>query len=450
MNIDITDKQNLGVVMMLDLSGSMFSVMPMIKIDSKAFVRCSRAGDQFGVNAFSDKARWVYPSGCDPDIATVTAGLRETEEAVQLIENLQAHGRTNIGDAIRLGNQMIKKSSAATKAFVLLSDGWSNCGLDPVLVLEDEPPLYIAGLGLLETPCFKSLIAKNKKSRFYSAPNAYEMMQIFNYIVSDSSDTNLTVNSLKQYSAGSDYILESFDVSEEDNDAQLSVVWSDKKYKYTRQTPYGDSINVTLIEPSGKQSSAVPEIVDDGYCIFNLHNVQPKQWKLLIQYSTKEALSGTVGGFEFHTSIKTDLTLPTYIKKGESFHVAVAARSDKGLDKLTVKAEMTRPDFCVDKVLERFAGELRHFELENEAENDRCACLKKLRARKLKDENIDILPLKHITTAAASFDKDEGHTLTVDDTDNSGAYNIKVEICGVDQATQRPFRSLKAGTVIVE
>ena len=81
------------------------------------------------------------------------------------------------------------------------------------------------------------------------------MMLIFNQILSDSSDINLTMNSLKKYNAGSDYILEPFGITEDDNDAQLSIVWSDKKYKYTPGDPSAENINVTLID---LQESLVP------------------------------------------------------------------------------------------------------------------------------------------------------------------------------------------------
>jgi hypothetical protein len=297
---------------------------------------------------------------------------------------------------------------------------------------------------------FNEMVKKNPKSRFYNSPNAYEMMLIFNQILSDSSDINLTMNSLKKYNAGSDYILEPFGITEDDNDAQLSIVWSDKKYKYTPGDPSAENINVTLIEPSGKPSSVRPDIAEDGYCIYNLHNVQPGDWKLLIQYSTREAIGGTAGGFEFHTSIKTDLLLPANIKNGERFDIKIASRDDRQIDELSVKANISRPDYNIDEVLDRFAGELNSVQLDNDAENNQYTLLKKLRARKLQDESIDILPLKHLTLTSDFSGVDGDCSLSMDDTGNTGAYNVNVEIRGVDPVTKRPFKSLKAGTVIVE
>ena len=195
----MSNMNNLGFVMMLDVSDSMRNALPMVKIDSKAFVRQAHVGDQFGVNAFSDNAWWVYPSENNPK--TVTNGLKETEAAVQQIENLKTYNMTNMGEAIQLANKMISKTSTSLKAFVLLSDGYHNMGVNPVSVLGAEPPIYIAGLDIIDQSYFNALLKKNKKSKFYNSPNAYQMMLMYNHILSESTDSNLAMNHLKDYSA---------------------------------------------------------------------------------------------------------------------------------------------------------------------------------------------------------------------------------------------------------
>lgn len=445
----MSNDKKLGFIMMLDVSDSMSNALPMVKIDSKAFVRSAHSGDQFGVNAFSDNAWWVYPTGNNPKIVTVTDGLKETENAVNEIEKLKCVSMTNMGEAIKLGNQMINQAATPLKAFVLLSDGYHNRGTDPRTVLGDEPPIYIAGLDIIDTTYFKNLIAKNKKSQFYNEPVAYKMMCIYNDILADADEANLSMNSLKSYCKGSDYFIESFSVMEDDNDAQVSVVWSDKKYKYTSQYPSGTNINIVLIDPNNNITNYKPDIIDDGYCIYNLHNVLPGEWKVLVQYSLAESIYGTAGGFEFHTSVKTNLLLPSYIESKENIDITVEAlRDNKQIENVTVNAHISQPIYSTDEVLNRFENKIKEVELDSQVVDNEYNRLKVLREQKLQAENIDILPLKH-TIHNVTVDSNGNYSLSLENTLNQGIYSVKVEISGIDPVTKRPFRSLKAGSVVV-
>lgn len=445
----MSDAKKLGFIMMLDLSTSMTEVLPMVKIDSKAFVRCGQVGDQFGVNAYGNSAWWVYPEGKNPKIATITEGLKETEKAIAAIENLNVNGCTNIGAAIQLGNQMISQASTPLKAFVLLSDGCHNSGPDPSSVLGEEPPIYIAALGRIRKNYFYKLIEKNGKSRLYNKPNAYEMMLMYNYILSDSDDLNLTMNSLKDYRIGSDYYLEKFTISEDDNDVQLSVVWSDKKYKYTSDTPSGTNINIVLIDPDEKTTDIKPDIAEDGYCIYNLKNVKPGEWKFLIQYSVTESIGGTAGGFEAHTSVKTNLLLPAYAAREKEVKFTVQAlRDKKQLDGLTVNTHISRPAYSLDEVMNRFEKELKDIDVDDETEDNEFTRLKLLQEKKLKNENVDILPVKH-SVGRIFPDRDGNYSMSLDHTEMEGVYTVDVEITGTDPVTKRPFKSMKSGSVLV-
>lgn len=445
----MSNMKNLGFVMMLDVSGSMYNALPMVKIDSKAFVRCAHVGDQFGVNAFSDNAWWVHPSGNNPNILTVTNGLKETEAAVQQIEKLTTHNMTHMGEAIQLANQMIAKASTPLKAFVLLSDGAHNEGIDPVSVLGAEPPIYIAGLGIIYQSYFDALLKKNKKSKFYNSPNAYQMMLMYNHILSESTDSNLAMNHLKDYSAGSDYYLEKFNITEDDNDVQLSVVWSNKKYKYTPGTPSGTNINIVLIDPNDNTTNIKPDIAEEGYCIYNLKNVRPGEWKFLIQYSVAENLGGTAAAFEFHTSVKTNIILPSYAKSQEDIRLTVEAlRDEHKLENVTVKAHISQPDYAIDDVLNRFENEIETVDVGEGTDDNEVNRLKALRTQKLKNDNIDILPVKH-SIKTISLDSNDGYSLSLNDTEKKGTYNVEVEITGIDPVTKRQFKSIQAGSVLV-
>ena len=140
-------EKTVGFVMMIDVSGSMYDAIDMVKIDCKAFLRQALPMDQFGVNQFHQQASWVYPSGEDPDIVTVSPFKAETQEAANRVENIVSGGNTNIGAAIQLSNPMIGKSVSDINAFVLFSDGSHNTGPAPDTILGNTPPIYVAALG---------------------------------------------------------------------------------------------------------------------------------------------------------------------------------------------------------------------------------------------------------------------------------------------------------------
>ena len=190
------EAKTLAFVLMLDTSGSMWNAIDMVKIDAKAFIRQARVGDQFAINEFSDNGSWVYPAGTNPKLLTVKEGLHETEAALHYIEKLKTHNMTAMGEAIQIGNQIMKNTSLTSdlKAYVILSDGAHNQGVNPVSVLGSEPPVYIAALGNVSKRYFDQLTAKNPKSRFYNQPNAYQMMLMFNQILADANDNELMLN----------------------------------------------------------------------------------------------------------------------------------------------------------------------------------------------------------------------------------------------------------------
>lgn len=225
----------LAFVLMLDSSGSMYPCLDMVKIDAKAFVRQGRVGDQFAINQFSDNASWVYPPGNDPTLITITDGLDETARALPYIDAIKSQNMTNMGEAIEFGNRIMDRSriTASLRAYVILSDGMHNVGVDPIEALRGEPPVYIAALGMVDRTYFDRLIKKNPKSRFYNQPHAYEMMMMFNQIVADANENELIINDMNPYNVGADYLLKDFTITANENCSQLNVVWSDKNYKYT-------------------------------------------------------------------------------------------------------------------------------------------------------------------------------------------------------------------------
>ncbi|MBR1691644.1 MAG: VWA domain-containing protein [Lachnospiraceae bacterium] len=450
------EAKTLAFVLMLDTSGSMWNAIDMVKIDAKAFIRQARVGDQFAINEFSDNGSWVYPAGTNPKLLTVKEGLHETEAALDYIEKLKTHNMTAMGEAIQIGNQIMKNTSLTSdlKAYVILSDGAHNQGVNPVSVLGSEPPVYIAALGNVSKRYFDQLTAKNPKSRFYNQPNAYQMMLMFNQILADANDNELMLNDLDTYKKGADYVLKRFRISSEDNAAQVNVVWSDKKYEYTSGMPGGNAINIVLIDPDDKNTDIKPDIAEDGYCIYNLENVKPGEWKVLVQYSVPEVIRGTAGGVDYYTDIKTKLLLPQTIRKDEPLDIRVCAeKNGEVLDQVKVTAQIASPILSEADVRKRYARKLnaiqRKLAEKTDEETESADEMELLRSEILNTEKTDIFA-KRISTHRLSLSKEGDYRLELDGKNQSGLCNVDIRIEGIDPKTKLPFTRIKSQAVYIE
>lgn len=446
--------KSLGFIMMLDVSGSMYNAIDMVKIDSKAFVGEARVGDQFGVNAFSDNAWWVYPAGTNPNISGISADLHESKAASLEIEKLQCHNLTNIGDAIRLGNSMIEKAGTDLKAFVLFSDGWHNTGSRPETVLQSEPPIYVAGLGYNQEYNFDLLTVKNSKSKYYNSPTAYDMMKIFNQIKADSTNSNLALNDLSEYKAGSNFMIKTFQVSSQQSDVQLSVVWSNSNYHFTPDTRFQNSINIVLYDPDDRKVEVQPDINEGGYCIFNLGTLKPGTWKVLFQYSINQIIKGTTGSIDFNVSVHTQIHTPLMLDSNGSLNLSLSSLyHNNPVEGLQVKAVLDRPLVSSEDVMNRYEAELHSLDCDAQADNmlkdtDK---LELLRQKKLADTGNDIFPRAKMEKELR-FTQDGTYEMVEDSLDSlvPGIYNFDIVIEGKNPETGFDYRDLKKHSLIVK
>lgn len=444
----------LAFVLMVDSSSSMKTVMDIVKIDAKAFVRQARPNDWYAVNSFASNASWIYPAENSSKMISVSGDLHETKDSLPYIDNLHANGLTNMGAAIQLGNKIMNDTNPSTdlKAYVMLSDGYYNEGADPLTVLGSEPPLFVAALGSVSTSKFEKLLKKNSKSQIYYQPNAYQMMLMFNNIVSDANENGLILNDCDGYQAGADYILKTFSVSSEDNSAQLNVVWSDKKYEYTPNQPDGNGINIVLIDPDDNNTDIKPDIAEDGYCIYNLENVKPGDWKVLIQYSIPDAITGTVGCVDFYTDIKTNMVLPTSIKAGEKLDIKVTPMFENNvIENAKVSARIATPAMSTDYIMDRYSKEIDSIKNENESEEamDTSVAINILRSNLQKAGHADIFK-QNIRTERLSLSKDGEFVFGDTSNVNNGMCNVDIKVEGINPKTGLPFTRLKSGSVFVK
>jgi hypothetical protein len=442
-----------GFIMMLDVSGSMCYDIDLLKIYAKAFVRYALPRDQFGVNSFNDTAAWIYPTGTNPDIVTVSPFKAETGEAANQIELIKSGGTTNIGAAIALGENMIQKSDAGLKAFVLFSDGEHNTGPKPDTVLKNEPPLYVAALGYwMKESYFAKMLAKNPKSKLYQELNAVKVMEIFNDIRSDSSQTMLTANDFDLYQKGSDYIIRDFTVPPDSRNMQLSVVWSNNKYQYTGGNPTDNMINVILVDPNNKTTGLKPDITEKGFCIFNMDQMYAGNWKCLIQYvRLNDDLASTFGALSLDTSIKVNIEAPMILKAGNSAALNLwGENKGAGISHMTVGARLSKPFISLEKALKKYAGEIEGIDLGAEDGDYADAKVAKLmKYRKANLDKHDILGNAH-SHSYLPMTKDGSFVYNLSDTQDPGIYALNLDIEGIDPASGQKFKCRKTHSFIVE
>lgn len=444
-----------GYILMLDTSGSMEDAIEQVKIDAKAFVRESNPKDQFAVNEFSDDARWVYPSKGNK-IATVSDDLHETKEAAAAIDKLKIRNMTNMVHAIQLSNEMIKQSTADNKAFVLLSDGWHNTSLeDPGDSLNNEPPIYVAGLGpLVSESKFKSLLKKNPNSRYFHKPDAFQMMQIFNEIRALMPEATLLSNQLEHYKGSYFQKVKSI-VNDDSGKVQFTAVWSDARFKYVSENPKGYDLSVYFIDPNKKAVLKRPDISDDGYCIFNFEDARPGTWEMWVEYDlaslNKTDACGTCSAIQFNTSVQMQIIAPNIHQSGQplTFQVEVL---DEGtpVEGLQVKANIVQPLISIKNALVKYADLLKEIEpadeLIKEISSEEIARLHLLRGQKINEK--DILGVKS-TYQTLDFNNNGMYEFTLLDTYEAGSYTIEVTVSGKNPSNGKEILMQKGHSILI-
>lgn len=426
-----------AVVLMLDHSATMRTAIGAVRVDAAAFIEEARAGDQFAINKFSNNAQWVYPQTASPSLVTVTEERKEVKEAVQAIGQIEVENMTNMGEAIRLGNQVIGQASTDVKAFVLLSDGEYNKGPNPVEELKAEPPIFVAGLGpFLRKEYFDPLLDKNLNSRYYHEYHSYEMGQIFNEIRAMSPQTKPLENKMRICS-NLGYFIEYANVSKESGTVQLAVVWSDERFRYVEKYPLGFDICVTLIAPDGKRTAHTPQIRGKGYCIFNLEDAQPGKWGVAIEYDVAstglKTISCTFGAFQFNVHTGIDISLPNTWDSGNPLDLCVNMfHGNNPIENMKVDVEITSPLMSLDDALAKYDAQLRCMD---DTDSDSLLRLRKLRETKLMESGEDILGVRKKLETACFSNMDGYYHLPFFDTKIAGSYSFRVRCSGTNPVT---------------
>jgi Ca-activated chloride channel homolog len=182
----------LDLVVLLDLSGSMTSQMPLVRQAAIGLVRSLRPGDRASVVAFSDVVRVRADFTGDFEALTVA------------IEGTQAHGGTSLYDAIYIALGSFERAAPAPagirrRAAAVLSDGAdtrSLLGFDDVLERARRLGVSLYTISLMD-PAFDRVgsphehqmrrLARETGARSFHPQRAEELAGIYAVVVQELS-----------------------------------------------------------------------------------------------------------------------------------------------------------------------------------------------------------------------------------------------------------------------
>lgn len=440
-----------SVACLFDVSATMTDAMPLVHIDGSAFVRASRPNDQYAVIAFSDQAWMVYPA--TPHMETEDPSHTKSAAAANAIGRLQHGNMTNMYAAVQLANQAISTAlPGQRRAYMILSDGRWNVGGDPTSVLPSDLPVYVCGLGPYKShTMLEPLWHKNPESKYYNAPDAFDMDQVFNDIRRDALKAELLLNPAPLRMFGDDYCILEAPVSQAMED-QFTVVWS-RELHYTNREPTAGTVNVFLHDPSGKKSSIEPAITGPGYAIFNIDQMRPGMWHVVSQWAGQTGTCVSLAGFEFGSSLSLQLTAPPEAEQGEPI-VVRAQLTEQGseVEDARVSATVIAPRHDVSAMLKQQAPAIDAYRKRvafgsGAAEHNTLSRLQALRDI-LAPVGVD--PFAVVKTQQQLVASNSGgHLLNLKATAGAGAYSVRVVADGLTPNDGTPFRRMAMTSIVV-
>lgn len=435
--------EKVAFVMMLDHSASIKEDLALVKIDARAFIRCTLPGDQFAINMFSDEVQWLWPTGADPKILTVSDSRDETQKADVAIKTISAKNMTELGNAIKKAQAMLEQATVDKKVLVLLSDGENTQGPKPEETYNGKYPVHVAAIGYWAAlKYFEPLKEKNPDCRVHWKPQASDMMKMFNEIRGDSTGLGLLVNDPAEY-VGADFHMVALDVSEDSELLQFEVTWSDARCHYVDGTPKDLGMNVFLVDPQGERCPEKPTITADGYCIVERRNVTAGKWHALVQYDIPdhEKISGVIACFIDSPKLSLQVDVPSIHTKGEPLVVKTSVwDGDRKVENVLVKMRITRPSALTESVLLR-SGMLQHAD-------DAAGVDKQERPTDLL--GAELKRSLHTSVRLLSGASHKGEIVEcINETEYPGPYNIEWEVSGINPSTGKGFSFVKTTTVLV-
>lgn len=408
------------------------------RINTRYFLQIMRAGDRVGVVAYSDTAWNLYaPQGA---LATVDSAKTVTKKASDSLSSLNFNGPwTAIGLGLRQGRSLLD-NAADPKACVLLSDGEQNYGPDPM----NELPSYrvmTCAMGPDSDEGLLQEIATKTGGQYFLALHGSDMGKVYTQIRGTTSSAAVLANDLETIDSD-DFRLVPVMVSQTDGANQLAAVWNDETIAYTRSTPYGKQIAITLVDPNGNVSDIQPDVVGQGYVVFDPGNLMPGEWNIQFEYAGGGISVDSLGAALLYpgasqrslaaaSPIEVVFRVPQVIRAGE--HIALDVDVSEGGQPVRgalVRAAISRPTTTIDEALERYDDRLGTVDLPEGAvsgrRGERLLRLSVLRHKLLPE--IDILAYRRSLVPLAEHPL--GYAGRFSETRRPGTYNVEVTVTG--------------------
>lgn len=421
-------------------------------IDTKAFLSNALSGDYIGVASYDVNGRVTY------GLTLVDTSLSSPAAASAAVQNLNFNGScTNMGSGIQAAVGMLSTAPAGiNRGLVLLSDGYQNCGTNPLPLPSGTPPIYSCAMGPASDQNLMQQIAQQSQGHYYYAPYVFDMMTIYNQIRAQTPSSQLLANAYKNANPY-DFLLIPATISIGNDLGQFSVVWSDASIQYVNGQPGTNQISVTLVTPSGQTITPAPSLQGGGYVVFNIPNPAAGQWYIQIEYGGTQPQGLTGGAFEFSPSnsaapITLAVDAPTTAKTGQPIHFSVSLQDDSNaiMDQRVV-ATLTKPKISVKNALNAYSHLLKGIALpknvSDSISNPEMAKLDIL--HRMLQPGTNILP--SVKSGSVLVQGDNAKYLgAINDTSEAGTYNLQLEVTGYSKKSGSPYSRCKLVSILVE
>jgi hypothetical protein len=430
-----------NIALIIDRSASMSDAdkLPAAQTDTSTFVNIMQVNDQLSVSAFSDNAGSVYPSTAS--LATIS-GQSTQDAAVQAIAGLSTINATNIAAALLLAHGILA-SAATPKAMVLLSDGYWNTGGNPLTHLNTDIPIYAIALGGDFNPTFMQTLAERTRGRYYYAPDAASLAEIYNDVINDSDVAQTLQNQRSQIPQYS-YSTISATVDPGSDKADFAVQWIETQVAYTPGTPVGNQLTARLIDPNRAPTGLAASTSGSGFAVFRVPNPLAGQWTIETWSAAPVTLHATSSAFAPDSPVSLDVELPA------------ASEVGAGLDYRASLTENGAP-IADAQVLATLEGPLRSAEESAASHADRLAQvepdaaaiadgLDEQRARfaSLVAQDPSVHPRRQrvVQPPVATHDDGALHG-RIRDTDVPGGYTLRLRAQGTSPSTGAPVERVR-------
>lgn len=428
----------------VDTSASMtsYGYVAITVIDTKAFLSNALPGDYTGVASYDTAGRVTY------GLTLVDQNLTVPAAAANAVQNLSFNGGcTNMGSGLQTAVSMLASAPAGmNKGVVLLSDGYQNCGTNPLPLPAGTPPVYACAMGPSSDQGLMQNIATTSGGIYYYAPYVYNMMQIYNQIRAQNPSSQLLVNAYKN-AAPYDFLLIPATISAGNDLGQFSVVWSDASIPFVIGQPGMNQISVTLVNPSGVTLTPTPTLQGGGYVVFNIPNPPTGQWHIQIEYGGTKPQGLTGGAFEFSPSgkaapITMTANAPTVVKVGAPIPYVIKLEDDGStIAGQQIHALLTKPKISVRNALSAYSHLLKDIALPEDVADKHSGNLDIARLQLLHQSmlpSMDLLP--HIKQGSfLTQAKDGSYSGVITNTLEAGSYNLQLQVTGFSKKSGSAF-----------